>query len=457
MLKSQNQLLALFIRKSKIKPELRRKETHHGVRYPKWETKLISRPKDRSNPSNEPRGRDKKKQEKKAGIGLVNYLNNTASNIGEQLLKIPEFFNLITPKSDKFIQNAKITPKEIHSYKFHHNSNKQTPCSIVVLKNPKSFIIVRISKELCLKLVEENRQIFSTKLKINSENLELAFYCAPLNCYFLRISDKIFRKDINGRPPYIYMCYHTSMYCFQYKSPSEKYFDGVRLVSRQKFRRMTVTNLKTRKVELNLRLKDRVGILADWSLVGELKDRLLTLTDYGYLCLHSLFPTHKSPKGSRTELCSLDFSLNRREELAAAVCSCPQSKHILVVIRRNNTSIRYISRFFVVRNKKDREMILEAKLVFPRYQLQGPEFLSCFGYVGRHLLFIGLVVGDRQHSLLVDYDTRSKELRELEETRVDHQERDPCCIEKLGDAFFYTGRKGSIMRLSIVDGAEIDE
>ena len=80
--------------------------------------------------------------------------------------------------------------------------------------------------------------------------------------------------------------------------------------------------------------------------------------------------------------------------------------------------------------------------------------LSCCGYCGTHIVWVGLTSGIREKNRdgslqLYDYDILTGELTELKEKRMFHKEYHPKGLHRVGDEYYYTGRKRRLMKLSI--------
>ena len=52
-------------------------------------------------------------------------------------------------------------------------------------------------------LIENNVKLYSTRFPEIEKNLHDIIFCPPpLNCYFLAVETKLYRKDINEKTPY---------------------------------------------------------------------------------------------------------------------------------------------------------------------------------------------------------------------------------------------------------------
>ena len=67
---------------------------------------------------------------------------------------------------------------------------------------------------------------------------------------------------------------------------------------------------------------------------------------------------------------------------------------------------------------------------------------------GDHILLVGLS-SSFGFVHLYDYNTGTGEFKELVEKRVYHDEKNPRKIQRVGDESYYTGRMGTVMKLSL--------
>ena len=74
--------------------------------------------------------------------------------------------------------------------------------TLVAMKSPDSFLMATFDKGLIL--IEDEDQLYSGRLP-GKRSLQGISYISLIHCYFLVVDDKILRKDINKRPPYLFV------------------------------------------------------------------------------------------------------------------------------------------------------------------------------------------------------------------------------------------------------------
>ena len=73
----------------------------------------------------------------------------------------------------------------------------------VALKNPNSFLIGTFG--MGLKLIEDSIFLYTGKLPPGNQNLFDIIYIPSLKFYLIATLNQLYRKDINGKPPFMFM------------------------------------------------------------------------------------------------------------------------------------------------------------------------------------------------------------------------------------------------------------
>ena len=81
----------------------------------------------------------------------------------------------------------------------------------------------------------------------------------------------------------------------------------------------------------------------------------------------------------------------------------------------------------------------------------GRNAVDFVAYNGNHILWVEImqIKYDLAVTQVHDYDTETTDLKELVDQRVGLQELDVTDIQRLEDKFYYTGKYGKIMSLSV--------
>ena len=342
----------------------------------------------------------------------------------------------ISPKSS-FLEKVNFQVEELGLH--------QTDRSIIgenlthlALKNPVSYMIG--TKEKGVKLFEDSAQIYSGMLPVYKAWLTDMIYVLPLDCYFMNHDHKLYRKDIDNKPPYLFMnvrCGNRVGASFRYSELHE------RMVVNKDNRNISVINLEKKRVEIEV-LKSLGGDINDFRVFSENEDQVVALTKDGYVLLYQLDFGKKT--GSVVSQTKLDL-IEERYENGKSISICSKNKNLLVEIGQYWSSF-ICSRMVVL--QLDSQKLVKKAVIDQYSQKIGSKYaLECYGYAGRHALWIGLSWNHNGMAQVYDYDTQTAELKELVDKRIGLEERDPIKILKLANQFYYTGYRGKVMQLSL--------
>ena len=314
----------------------------------------------------------------------------------------------------------------------------------LALKNANSYMVASMGTGL--KVIENGEVLYSAK---HSGTVFSTIYIAHLNCYLLyHHHAKIYRKDIDDQPPYLYMdlwCGAKEGSYFQYSAVNQRLLATCHT---EEDVRVSVINLDTKEVEIELEPTD--DYVTDIRLLGEKEDRLL-------------FFTHKKPE---VILYQLDYAqktgsllasvqvetVEGREEYGTSGALCQKSEYVLVELGYNNKEDKNppLCSSIVVYKIEGDSLVKKASLdVF--YSTPGGEKhkIQPCGYAGKHALWVGLSREYNKTCQIYAFDTESNELRELVDKQVDHGQKNPQSLEVFGDQLYFTGESGKVNRLIV--------
>ena len=215
-----------------------------------------------------------------------------------------------------------------------------------------------------------------------------------------------------------------------------------RLIINKDRKNISVINPLTRRIEIEVEIN--VGdIINDFRLVGENEGRVVSITDDGYTLLYGL--DYKRKTGSAIASYK-DRVAEEWMEKPQSLAVCERSLYVVEEIGALGIS----SRMLIL--KLSHNTLVPMVFIDQVTQNIANKFaLDCIGYAGSHILWLGLSRKWNQEgkSQVYDFDTQTRVFKELEERRVTHQENDPFRLHRLGDKFYYTGRNGKVMRISV--------
>ena len=337
-------------------------------------------------------------------------------------------------EDDLKLENVHLTVEKVKDfYKMHFIGGTKT---LLGMKNSNNFLIATQRRGLIL--IKDGIQIYIGKLSGGYGDLKDIIYIPSLNCYFLALVEKLYRKDIDDKPGYLFMDVNYGFRtggCFRYSDLNQ------RLITVKDFTKITILNPKTKKLESLMKYGEQEDYISDFRIFGEQQDRLAVLEYQGQVTLCSL--THGRGRG-QIGLYQI-MLLNERYEEPISIEVCPRNKYLLVEI--GETQGRRTSRLFIFQVVKD--TLVKKTCIEPGGpRLHQKNALACCGYVGTHVLWVGMTF-DHGKAQLFDYDTKTGVLRELVDKRVDHEDGCPTKLHRHNGKFFYTGVEGALMSLSV--------
>ena len=285
--------------------------------------------------------------------------------------------------------------------------------------------------------MEDGAQLYLENLSTNDRLLCDTIYIPPLNCYFLSLNEKLYRKDIDDKPPYLYLdvlCGWNEGCYFRYsKLPS-------RIIINKDTMNISVLNPRTKKIELKIN-KAVGGKISDFRFLGANDNRVVALTWDCHLLLYRL------AEGKRRGIID-HYSLEIiKERLERAVCIAVNKDYILLGTKAYNNGI-VCSRLLLFKLSED-TLIKKSYIDYYNEKIGYAVALECCGYAGSHILWVSLSDKQNGRAQLYDFDTEKGELVEVKNKRVFHQEEYPCKLIPLNGKFDYGGFFGTLMTLTV--------
>ena len=286
----------------------------------------------------------------------------------------------------KFKENdIKIVVKEIP---FPGTPNKYlrftNNLTIAAFQSPTSFAIVK--SRTVLIIVQNSTEVYSDELTRASGLFLDIIYIDHLNCYLLIYKDKIFRKDIDGTPPYLFMdldCQFGDASCCKYSKFNQK------LIVVKDFENVLIIDLNKRRAEIEIRPSDPMKICR-LVLLGRAENKIVFITLLGKICVYTINYDLKKICGKQSHQVQL---IDERMEFCLSLAVCEKKSYILADFF-SRTAIKS-SRMILF---KQEDYSLTQLAVLDELQMtQDAEIhiiFECWGVVGKHVLWVGLSKGE---------------------------------------------------------------
>ena len=307
----------------------------------------------------------------------------------------------------------------------------------MAIKNLSSYMIGTRGKSL--KVIENSSLIFCGQLPLKNARLDDMIYISTENCYLLAYNNKLYRKEIDSQPPFVFMdvrCGWRVGACFRFSNIHQRLIINK---DRKNISAIYLQNKEIFKVEKGLGTK-----ITDFRLFGQNEENVVSITYDGFILLYQL--NYEQKTGSVISNFKVQL-LEEEGEIGTSVAVCDRNQYVLAEIGKSTNHLTCTRMLFL---KIEEDNLIIKSSIDTYFDLVGQKLaLDCYGYARNHLLWVGLSRLEGGVAQVYDYDIERGELKELEEMRVVHQELDPAKIHKFQDEFYYTGSYGTIMKLSL--------
>ena len=308
--------------------------------------------------------------------------------------------------------------------------------TFLALKDPTSYMIATDGKGL--EVIENRENLYSATLKVNEETLKDIIYINHLDCYLIYIDFKLYRKDVDSKPPYLYLdinCPMNESALFIYSKINKKL-----LISSFRMSLLVVDLQETTpSLEINRKLRNEIN---DFCFFGEEEKQIVCETISGGLSIFIFnFDLKKICAVYRCQFQLLD----ERSERPSYMAVDDQNKYIILEVTSidSDTSSRML--LFELRQ---RELVLVASIDRLTQSVNDLSAIGCCGNFGSDIVWIGLTIDDDGFAEIFCFNTESREFVELEKKRVIHQELFPFQMHRLESQFYYTGLEAKVMKLT---------
>ena len=382
------------------------------------------------------------KKFKEKGIqieGLIPKVEETQSknkDLKHLTSKVDLLHNSYLKLCEKQIQEMRIYVEEVGNHRQEWVIGGHW--TFVAMKDHSSYMIATAEKGY--QVFEKNTLVKSAIFPSDKRWLGDLIYVKKLDCYLLYLSGFIYRKDINNSSLSVFMevkCGTRAGTCLKYSNLHEKVIIAKDLTS------LSSINIRRKTIEIEV-TKSIGGNIRDFRFIGEYQDRLVSISCDGYLLLYKF--NFRMNEGSVTNHFQIKLK-EGRDEAASGLAVCSNGKFIFVQISQNKSPYAS-SRIAVLENK---EQNLSIRTILDRRALERGTMMSfdTFGYMGRHIIVIGLSKMKGGDVEVFDYDTATGQFRELRYAKACHKELNPPKFGRLANEFYYSGNYGQVMKLSI--------
>ena len=328
------------------------------------------------------------------------------------------------PEEDSRLKNIEFSLKELNSFK--ETDIIGSDRTYLALKNTSSYMIGTQSQGI--KVIENNSEVYSSKLPVDGAWLCDIIYAKPVNCYLLAYNDRLYRKNIDGQSPFLYMAVRCGprrgVSCLKVSELHNRL-----IISKDK---KNISAVDLHKIEVEIEVsKDLGNRIVDFRLFGENEDKVVSITVDAFIIFYKLDYSERS--GSILD----SYEVNRiqeRGECGTSIAVCDKGKYVLAEIGGSLFS-PICSRMFLLEVSGDR--LVKKALIDPYSQsIKQKLALECYGYSKRYLFWVGLSWNENGFAQIYEFDLMKGTLRERVGKKIHHLESHPVKINKFEDEFF---------------------
>ena len=289
---------------------------------------------------------------------------------------------------------------------------------MLALKNDKNYMIL-YHEIKHINLIEDGSQLytgsFRDKILMTSEDGGIVgtAYVKTLNFYIFLCSGKIFRKDIDKKPPYPYIDTGTQRYNSDFFY--SQYLNRIFIIERNWVKKksvITVVNLEKAEIEAKYVDNDEHDYLGnEFKLMGHFENNLVSYTEQGRL----RFYIFEDTLSSISKFADYQISLCINEDLTD-ITACDKVRFLLAQIESFYSDDSQIVVFCRKGGILEKRQIVDQSQ--PSLDLDNDFPMVFFGWSGDHIHWFKIIGGlplGRVHLKIYDFDTRADKLMVLED------------------------------------------
>ena len=299
-------------------------------------------------------------------------------------------------------EDLEVVVEEIHD---HSRELMGRLPNFMAIINQADYVLGKYGERL--KVMDENSQIYLERLPSNQTNLIDLVYIQHLDSYLLDCCGKIYRKDIDEKPPYFFMNLHCGG---RYHNTLRYSKLNKRLIVPKDGRKIAVVNLERKQIEIEILMKSGPGNLPiqDFIIFGRKENKISWITRSGLVNLSSISYDLKKITSKSSHQLEL---IQGRGEWPQTLAVCDQGKHLVAGLQDDDYHCSRMMTF------KVKNLSLHLLHILDEYN-QGLKFKLCFSFIqrfGKHLVWVAASYSDVSTYC---FDCESGEMRELVGKRI---------------------------------------
>ena len=310
-------------------------------------------------------------------------------------------------------------------------------CTLLALKDQNNMIVATQQKGIVL--FSNSVILYSSRFTSIIKDL---IYVQDLSCYLMSVGNKLYRKDIDKQPPYPFI---ENLRCGMMLGACLRYSHNKKLIISKDGRHISVVDLYSKEVEIEIKNKNHGIELSQFQLAGEEEDRVVAVGNENLVIVHQIdYPNKKGLVSIMGQIPIAEVP-GKKSEKIKSISVCPDGEYVFIEIGQSSKPF-YSTRILIMGLRRDK--LVQARILeYSKQKHAIKPAIDCYGYLGSHILWVGLSKGRNGKAYVYDFDVQTQELRELSEITISHGELTPIKIHRSGDDHYYVGHKGLIKKL----------
>ena len=352
----------------------------------------------------------------------------------------PQQINKETPANEKAFNENSLNPK-IETINTHcHEGTIGLHNTDLVMKSESTYLIMTDFRGM--KVIKDCEQVYSGSLP-QKDSVDGSVYDDHLDCFFFTHGGIIYRKDIDDKPPSVFMNLRALRRYFGKLRYSLK---NRRMVSIASSKFIMVVNNAEKRVELDVN-KGIDGYISSFRVFGSKGNKVVSVTRAGLLLLHIFcYKLKKLTKFNSFQI-ELVKGEKSKQEVAESIAVCEENEHILVSIIGG---FGFESSKLMIFQLEGETFVKKASLDQTKEEVERKTPFEWFCVFDSVIIWVSLEKLDSGEIRLFCFDLKTGCLKEiLKEKDLGHQVSSPKSSHLLNGKLYYAGYYGKVMGMSL--------
>ena len=330
----------------------------------------------------------------------------------------------------------KIKLEEIRGH-FVGNLAKMGKISEIAFKSVDSYFTINQNSKS--ELIDKGSLIYSNERSKWLKNKSGVVYYRPMNCYFFNYFGNLYRKDIDSKPPHLFLS--------KFRSPVRNWTYMIKasvvnslLLVLQENDRLVVVDPRLKKTNAFL-VKSGLEKIVDFELFGEKEDKVVILHSKCQVSICSLTPHEQI-------LDTFDPCFNYKAAHQPYSIQLCQRNRFFAITPRRNAKFVFKCGFAIFEVTDDSKLKLRVKMMTEDI---ASSFVRIVGYSQNFLVFLSFSkTFEDNWAWLFGFDLNSGRIVSMKDRAVQHGGELVKWIQRVGYGFYFSTPEGKMIKLIVI-------